>query len=258
MALEDGLRAFKAGDYEKTIDELKPYIERSEKDHAIWNILGLAYSKTGQYIDADFCFSNALSQAPEIEEYQKNRDKNRVKCKEDDIFTINVEEKEDKTDKSPTLLKYLSCKLPKPIQRPWWQYLIVLLILLLLIFILAISLETLQNNASKTISKADVYKTGYDDDDALIAMIRSNMAELEPLFSEETDASSRSDIQTIKSLSKEIVEKTDIMIGDVNALRVTPKYIRIKERHLEALYNIRYGYRMKYSAYDLYGDRSID
>jgi len=83
MASEDiagqytrGIRAFRSGDYETAVEYLSEAVEYNESDHRAWNALGTACAKAGRYADANLCFENAITLAPDNPVYQKNRKTN--------------------------------------------------------------------------------------------------------------------------------------------------------------------------------------
>ena len=57
------------------IDLLTRVVETNEAEHKAWNALGVAFAKTGKYVDADICFGNAVMLDPDIEIYTRNRNK---------------------------------------------------------------------------------------------------------------------------------------------------------------------------------------
>ncbi len=71
-----GLRAFRSGDYQTAVELLSDAVEYEEQNDRAWNALGTACAKIGRYEDADLCFGNALTLAPDNPIYLKNRKTN--------------------------------------------------------------------------------------------------------------------------------------------------------------------------------------
>lgn len=76
MGFNEGMSAFKAGDYEQAAHEFVAVTEADEHNHKGWNALGICLSKTGEYEAAHTCFENALALDAGNATYQKNLDKN--------------------------------------------------------------------------------------------------------------------------------------------------------------------------------------
>lgn len=68
-----GLRAFRSGDFQTAVELLSEAVEYDEQNDRAWNALGTACAKIGRYEDADLCFGNAITIAPDNPVYQKNR-----------------------------------------------------------------------------------------------------------------------------------------------------------------------------------------
>ncbi len=68
-----GLRAFKSGDFQTAVEYLSDAVEYDEQNDRAWNALGTACAKIGRYEDADLCFENALTIAPDNPVYLKNK-----------------------------------------------------------------------------------------------------------------------------------------------------------------------------------------
>jgi tetratricopeptide (TPR) repeat protein len=70
------IAAFRRGDVKSAINLLTKLVDARENDHRAWNVLGVAFAKSGLYEDADVCFQNAVMLDPQNQVYSKNRDKN--------------------------------------------------------------------------------------------------------------------------------------------------------------------------------------
>jgi hypothetical protein len=68
-----GLRAFRNGDYNSAVTHLSVAVEHDEHNDKAWNALGTACAKIGRFADADLCFENAITLAPDSPIYHKNR-----------------------------------------------------------------------------------------------------------------------------------------------------------------------------------------
>lgn len=91
MSYQSGVTAFKEGNYQKAATELHQVVEEDDQNHKAWNALGVVLTKTGQYEDADSCYHNALTIAPDTPAYQRNRDKNKAKWKADEVIEVDDE-----------------------------------------------------------------------------------------------------------------------------------------------------------------------
>lgn len=76
MSFDTGMKLFRAGDIAGAIEEFREAVDQDENNHKVWNALGICFSKSGEYEDADTCFENALMLDPGNATYEKNRDKN--------------------------------------------------------------------------------------------------------------------------------------------------------------------------------------
>lgn len=74
--LSRGLRAFRSGDFQTAVELLSDAVEYDEHNDLAWNALGTACAKIGRFEDADLCFENALTIAPDTPMYLKNRKTN--------------------------------------------------------------------------------------------------------------------------------------------------------------------------------------
>ncbi|WP_319579549.1 tetratricopeptide repeat protein [uncultured Methanospirillum sp.] len=68
-----GLRAFKSGDFQTAVEYLSDAVEYDDQNDRAWNALGTACAKIGRTEDADLCFENALTIAPDNPVYLKNK-----------------------------------------------------------------------------------------------------------------------------------------------------------------------------------------
>lgn len=68
-----GLRAFRSGNFQTAVELLSDAVEIDEQNDLAWNALGTACAKIGRYEDADLCFENAISIAPDNPVYHKNK-----------------------------------------------------------------------------------------------------------------------------------------------------------------------------------------
>lgn len=76
---QQGLKAFREGQYDKAVDFLIRASEKDDQNPKIWNALGVSLSKTGEYKDAESCFENALVLDPGNITYEKNLNQSKSK-----------------------------------------------------------------------------------------------------------------------------------------------------------------------------------
>ncbi len=79
MSFDDGIKAFKEGEYHQAAEYFVNVTELDSQNHKAWNALGICLSKMGDYEQASICFDNALLIAPNNETYERNKTKNKVK-----------------------------------------------------------------------------------------------------------------------------------------------------------------------------------
>jgi len=72
-----GIDLFKSGKYQEASDIFLQLIEKDDRNHKAWNALGVVYTRTGRYEEADDCYGKALSIAPGTAPYQRNQERNR-------------------------------------------------------------------------------------------------------------------------------------------------------------------------------------
>ena len=104
-----GVRAFKSGDYQAAVELLSEAVEFDENNDRAWNALGTACAKIGRYEDADLCFSNAITIAPDNPIYLKNQ---RTNAKHLKTPSLHV------TSKSPSFRDRLPLK-DLPLDQPF-------------------------------------------------------------------------------------------------------------------------------------------
>lgn len=76
MSFDEGMQAFKAGDYNRAAEHFVAVTEKDENNHKAWNALGICLSKTGEYEVAGTCFENALTLDSSNDTYRRNKEKN--------------------------------------------------------------------------------------------------------------------------------------------------------------------------------------
>lgn len=76
-----GIEAYRRGELEHAGDLLVQVVEAKEDDHRAWNALGVIFTKTKRFEDADICFENAITLDPFNEIYERNRMKNKKHMK---------------------------------------------------------------------------------------------------------------------------------------------------------------------------------
>ncbi|MDD1728661.1 MAG: tetratricopeptide repeat protein, partial [Methanospirillum sp.] len=81
MSFDDGMRAFKEGNYDQASRLFVAVTEQDENNHKAWNALGICLSKTGEYEQAGICFDNAVTLDPANPIYKKNQAKNDTRIK---------------------------------------------------------------------------------------------------------------------------------------------------------------------------------
>jgi tetratricopeptide (TPR) repeat protein len=79
MTIEAGMALYRDGNYEAAADVFYELTKTDGDNPILWNALGICYSRSGQYEDADTCFDNALMLSPGNVTYEKNLTKNREK-----------------------------------------------------------------------------------------------------------------------------------------------------------------------------------
>jgi len=126
-----GLQAYRAGNFEEAGELLQEALEIDDQNHKAWNALGIVCSKIGNYEDADVCYENALTIAPETTIYEENRTKNSIKLRKQKFFDSNKKHK----DKNRT-----NAFLPniQQIRRPLWHYIFGLICTILIIMLVGI------------------------------------------------------------------------------------------------------------------------
>ena len=92
MSFETGMKLFREKDYTGATEQFHEVVEKDETNHKVWNALGVVLTKTGQYEDADTCYSNALTIAPGTRVYQRNKDKNQAKWQAGDVLEVEDDE----------------------------------------------------------------------------------------------------------------------------------------------------------------------
>jgi len=79
MSFEDGMKLFKAGNYEDAAYKFLEVTEQDDQNHKAWNALAICLSKTGQYEAAHTCFENALALDENNAAYKRSYEKNNKK-----------------------------------------------------------------------------------------------------------------------------------------------------------------------------------
>lgn len=91
MTFDDGMKEFKAGNYNRASEQFVAVTEADENNHKAWNALGICLSKTGKYEDAGLCFGNAVALAPDNATYKKNQAGNAAKITEEPDLNLEDE-----------------------------------------------------------------------------------------------------------------------------------------------------------------------
>lgn len=102
MTYSDGMKEFKAENYEEAAHQFVTETEQDDQNHKAWNALGICLSKTGQFDAAGTCFENAVTLDPGNATYKKNLDRN------DKKRIIQEPEPELDDDPTPAKLKIAS------------------------------------------------------------------------------------------------------------------------------------------------------
>jgi tetratricopeptide (TPR) repeat protein len=71
-SIKEGVKSYREGRYNEAAEIFQRELNTNSKNPKIWNALGFCKLKTGELIDADVCFENALKYDPDNIIYQKN------------------------------------------------------------------------------------------------------------------------------------------------------------------------------------------
>lgn len=73
-----GITCYREGRYQDAIGFFTKATKKDPLNHKAWNALGVAYSKYGDYSEANTCFHTALRLEPDSDAYLENLKKNRT------------------------------------------------------------------------------------------------------------------------------------------------------------------------------------
>ena len=114
MSFDEGMQAFKAGDYTRAAEHFVAVTEKDENNHKAWNALGICLSKTGEFEQAGICFENAVTLDPGNDTYRRNKEKNDKKRQV-------IPEPSLELDDEPVVRAQPSKKIASGYQRNYWQ-----------------------------------------------------------------------------------------------------------------------------------------
>ena len=97
---EQGVEAYRKGDYQSAIGSLKAVTKSNKTDAEAWNILGMSYIRISSYKESRKAFENAIKQNPQKVEFYINLAyanllSNRLSQAEKDIKKTSVRDKKD-------------------------------------------------------------------------------------------------------------------------------------------------------------------